>query len=130
VFLIALWMMAYLSSLAAFQVVIGTMVDEFDVPLGRAVVGVGIAEAALTVPIAIWPSSIGVLDLIFGSGMQVLGSAIAVAGLAWGLGRATALHQVFRRTDGLWPRLYYPWVKWVVPAALIATLVLFVVDSF
>ena len=123
-------MVAYLSSIAAFQVVIGTLADDLKFPLGKAVLIVGLAEAALMVPIAMKPDLIGVLDLIFGSGMQVLGSAIALAGLAWGLGKATTLHQVFGTQRGFWPRLYFHWVAWVVPVALLTTLVLFVVDAF
>ncbi len=130
VFLIALWMVAYLSSIAAFQVVVGTLVDDFKFTIGKAVLAVGIAESVLMVPIAMKPDLIGLLDLIFGSGMQVLGSAIALAGLAWGLGKATTLHQVFGTQRGFWPRLYYHWVAWVVPVALLTTLVLFVVDAF
>jgi NSS family neurotransmitter:Na+ symporter len=130
VFLVALWMVAYLSSLAAFQVLIGALQDSFDFPLGRAVVSVGIVEILLMTPTALHPEFIGVLDLVFGSGMQVLGSAFALVALAWGLGRATTLEQVFRTQEGWWPGFYYHWIRWVVPAALGVTLAMFLIEAW
>lgn len=129
-FLIALWMVAYLSSLAAFQVLLGTLTDATHLTIRRAVMIVGAAEGLLMVPTALHPEWIGVLDLIFGSGMQVLGSGLTLVALAWGMGRAVTLRQVFGERRGLAATTYFHWIRWVVPAALLATLVMFLADSF
>ena len=127
--LLALLLVAFLSSIAAFQVLIGALEDSFGMPAGRAVLVVGAAEAVLMLPTAFHPDLIAVLDLITGSGMQMLGSALALVALTWGLGRATTLRQVFGRESGPGPALYWYWIRWLVPAALALMLGLFVLEA-
>jgi NSS family neurotransmitter:Na+ symporter len=129
-FLIALWMVAFLSSLAAFQVLLGTLTDTAKISVGKAVVLVGTVEACLMVPTALHPEWIGVLDLIFGSGMQVLGSGLTLIALTWGLGRAVTISQVFGTKQGILPAVFFQWIRWVVPVALLLTLALFMLNSF
>ena len=122
-------MMAFLSTVAAFQVIVAALTDSFKVSLGKAILIVGICEALLMLPSALNPEIIGTLDLIFGSGMQMLGSAIAMIALFWGCDKAVAASQIFGgRTDGI-RQLYLAWLRWVVPAILGIMLVLYVADS-
>lgn len=128
-FLIGLWMMAFLSTIAAFQVVVAALTDTFKMSLTRAVLVVGIAVAIVMLPSALRPEIIGTLDLIFGSGMQMLGSCLAIIGLLWGCDKVVAATQIFGgRIDGL-RALYLAWLKWVVPGVLGVMLVLYVFDS-
>ena len=128
-FLLGLWMMAFLSSLAAFQVGVAALTDRFGWRRGRASVVVVGAVAALMVPWALEPGLIGTLDLVFGSGMQVVGSGLTIAALLWGCGRLVAAEQIFAgRQDG-WRGSYLWWLRWAVPAVLVVVLVLYVVDS-
>ena len=128
-FLVGLWMMAFLSSVAAFQVVVAALTDSFRFSLTRAVLVVGALEAVVMLPSALKPDIIGTLDLIFGSGMQMLGSGLTIVALMWGCDKAVAATQIFGgRTDSL-RRLYLGWLKWVVPTVLGVLLVMYVVDS-
>lgn len=128
-FLIGLWMMAFLSTVAAFQVIVAAMTDSFGFSRGKAVLIVGSVEAVLMLPSALKPDIIGTLDLVFGSGMQMLGSALAIIGLAWGCDRAVAATELFGgRTDGF-RSVYLLWLRWAVPATLGVMLVLYVADS-
>jgi NSS family neurotransmitter:Na+ symporter len=128
-FLIGLWMMAFLSTVAAFQVIVAALTDSFKVPLGKAIFIVGAGEMLLMLPSALNPEIIGTLDLVFGSGMQMLGSALTVIALLWGCDKAVAASQMFGgRTDGV-RRLYLVWLKWVVPLVLGGLLVAYVADS-
>lgn len=128
-FLIGLWMMAFLSTIAAFQVIVAALTDSFDFSLTKAVLIVGSTEAVLMLPSALNPGIIGTLDLIFGSGMQMLGSALAIVALVWGCDKAVAATQIFGgRTDGF-RRLYLLWLRWAVPATLCVMLVLYIADS-
>jgi NSS family neurotransmitter:Na+ symporter len=122
-------MMAFLSTIAAFQVVVAALTDSFKMSLTKAVLVLGIAEAILMLPSALHPEIIGTLDLIFGSGMQMLGSGLAIIALLWGCDKVVAVTQIFGgRTDGL--RSYYlAWLKWVVPGVLGVMLILYVIDS-
>ncbi len=128
-FLLGLWMMAFLSTVAAFQVIAAALTDSFNVSLTRAVLIVGGVEAILMLPSALNPGIIGTLDLIFGSGMQMLGSALAIIALFWGFDKAVAATQIFGgETDGI-RRIYLLWLRWAVPATVGVMLVLYIADS-
>lgn len=128
-FLLALTLVAFLSAIAALQVLFGAAVDSAGWSSKKAVVVIGMVEAVLIVPSAVHPDIIGVLDLVFGSGMQVIGSGLALVALAWGLGRTATMQQVFRPTTGPWPGRYHTWIKWVVPVALALTLAGYIRDA-
>ena len=128
-FLIGLWMMAFLSTVAAFQVIVAALTDSFNFSLTKAALLVGGVEAVLMLPSALNPEIIGTLDLIFGSGMQMLGSGLTIIALLWGCDKAIAATQIFAgRTDGF-RRSYLLWLKWAVPATLGVMLVLYISDS-
>jgi NSS family neurotransmitter:Na+ symporter len=129
-FLTALAMMAFLSSIAAFQVLVGAARDSFGFSMGRTLAILGPAQALIMFPSALRPAIIGPLDLVFGSGMQVLGSGVALIGIGWGLGRAKLLGQVLGNAEavGLLPRTLSVWIRWVVPSALALTLVLYLTE--
>ena len=128
-FLIGLWMMAFLSTVAAFQVIVAALTDSFNFSLTKAALLVGCVEAVLMLPSALSPDIIGTLDLVFGSGMQMLGSGLAIVALFWGCDKAVSATQIFRgKTDGI-RRLYLLWLRWVVPATLGVMLVLYIADS-
>ncbi len=128
-FLLALSMMAFLSYVAAIEVIAGSIPDSDQgvVTRKRVIVVVGLLQALLILPIALEPSLIGTLDLIFGSGMQVFGSALALLGLTWGLGRATSLQQIFGTATGRWTRFYFHWLRWTIPVVLLVILVNYVI---
>ena len=129
-FLIGLWMMAFLSTVAAFQVIVAALTDSFKFSRTKAALVVGGVEALLMLPSALNPDIIGTLDLIFGSGMQMLGSGLTIIALFWGCDKAVAVTQIFGgRTDGI-RRLYLLWLKWAVPAVLGILLTLYIADSF
>jgi len=128
-FLIGLWMMAFLSTVAAFQVIVAAMTDSFKFSRTKAALVVGGVEALLMLPSALNPDIIGTLDLIFGSGMQMLGSGLTIVALFWGCDKAVAVTQIFGgRTDGI-RRIYLVWLKWAVPATLAVMLLLYVAES-
>ncbi len=128
-FLIGLWMMAFLSTIAALQVIVAALTDSFNFSITKAVFIVGAADAILMLPSALNPSIIGTLDLIFGSGMQMLGSGVTIIALFWGCDKAVAATQIFGgRTDGI-RATYLLWLKWAVPGTLAVMLLLYIADS-
>jgi len=129
-FLFALSMMAFLSLVAALEVVVSSFQDIPKLKDHRVkiIFCVGIVLAFIALPSALNNDLIGILDLIFGSGMMVLGSALAVIGLTWGLGKKTALIQIFGNTSK-WGSVFYFWIRWVVPLALIAVLMGYIYSS-
>lgn len=128
-FLLALLLVSFLSSLAVLQLYVRMFFDNTRLTLRQSLLLVGIAEAILIIPSAFNPSIISTMDLIFGSGMQMLGSCIAIIAVCWGLGKSIALAEIFPGLQQRFQQVYFQWLKWVVPAALIATLILYIYNS-
>ncbi len=130
-FLLALFMVAFLSNIAALEVAVGTINDNRKNRWSRSaiILVVGLFELLLMLPSALHPPLIGVLDLLFGSGMQVFGSALAVLGIVWGLGRQTAVQEIFANSTWGARGLYFSWMRWVVPGALFYVLATYIYAS-
>ena len=115
-FLWALFLVAFLSGLAALEVIVGSLADDAGktgLTRRRAIVVVGAVETVLIAFPAFKPDIIGVLDLLFGSGMLAAGSALALIALTRCLKRSEVLDQ-FGGTTPISTRLYW-WLRWIVP---------------
>jgi NSS family neurotransmitter:Na+ symporter len=123
-FLLALILMAFLSNVAALEVFVAGCAEIAPLRLGRngIIAATLVIETLLMLPSALHPPLVAWLDLIFGSGMQVLGSALAVVALTWGLGRAATLGQIFGESPRGWRSACFHWLRFVVPGALLAIL--------
>jgi NSS family neurotransmitter:Na+ symporter len=130
-FLFALFAVTFISSLAAIEVLLAGIGDSFAKKLNRKTLTlyISITIAIILIPIAINPSIIGVLDLIFGSGMQVLGSLLAILAVSWGQKRAKMLQSVFGNETKSWHILYYYWVKWCLPAVLLSVFIGYIISK-
>lgn len=130
-FLLALCLIAFLSAVGTLEAVVGSISEELELRSSRGIVILIILliEAGIMLPSALDPNLIGVLDLIFGSGMQMLGSAIAVTTVAWGLGRLATKAQIFGSADRPWHDTYVAWLKWVVPGVMFIVLVSYLADN-
>lgn len=129
-FLFPIAIVAFLSLVAAYQVPYATLTSEWPKARPSTLLTViAVVQVVLAIPSTLSPSLIGYLDLIFGSGMQVLGSAFCVVCLTWGLSRATALREMFNTEQSPWHhRLIYFWIRWILPLALISVLVSYILD--
>jgi len=127
-FLLGLALVAFLSNLAALEVIAGSFSELGFVKITRkrVIIWLGIVEALLMIPSAFNPEVIGLLDLIFGSGMQTFGSLLAVVVLVWGLGKRRVLLQIFNSETAKPGTFFFHWTKWGVPLALLAILISFI----
>ncbi len=131
-FLFALFLVTFISSLAALDVII-TGIEDAQIAKQKQVnrksltILVLCVIALVIIFIAYEPSIIRILDLFFGSGMQLLGSMLVLLGVTWGAGKSKTLTAVFGSSfssqNKIWHHWYYYWIKWVVPAALLSVLV-------
>ena len=121
-FLLALTAVALLSNIAALEVARAALARRWP-DHRRAIIAslLGI-ELLLIAPVAFDNDLIGILDLVFGSGMQLAGGLAAVIALGWGLGRKRAIAALFGETSPGWGGLYAQWLRWVVPLVLLAVL--------
>ena len=121
-FLVSLSLVAFLSLIAAFQVPISSLTGLKMSPK-RFIIGFGILQIILAFPSAMYPEIIGILDLVFGSGMQVFGSMLAVIGMWWGVKNGLYQKILFKNSSSRFSSLSMFWLKWIVPGTLIAVLI-------
>lgn len=84
------------------------------------------AVVALQIPVAL-PSMVsadylGWSDLIWGSTMQPIGSALTLIGLGFFVSRGRALAEAGRGSSKPPGGLWLFWIRWVIPAAIVVVL--------
>ncbi|MCP5046789.1 MAG: sodium-dependent transporter [bacterium] len=109
---------AYLSNISTFDVMAGGLTDNFNISRKKAVYIVCTIVFFIAIPPMLNLSVFSIWDLVFGSGMQTLGSFFAVITAAWCIKRAEALKTL--QTEGRpFPYLLYWWMRLVVPLAIL-----------
>lgn len=127
-FLLALSLVAFLSLIAAFQVPISSLTGK-RFSRKKIILGFGILQLILSFPSAFYPDLIGILDLIFGSGMQVFGSMLAVMGMWWGTKSWFYRKMLFSDPGSRYASMASFWLRWVVPGTLLAVLIGYVYNN-
>jgi NSS family neurotransmitter:Na+ symporter len=118
-FFLGLFGAAYLSDVAAFEVLVGGLVDNWAVTRKKAVLLCCLACYVLAIPPMINFEIFVPWDLTFGSGMQVVGSFLAVVTTAWFLRRAEVLKELSRSSHSSGLNFLYWWMRLVIPTAIL-----------
>jgi NSS family neurotransmitter:Na+ symporter len=94
------------------------------------IIAFGVIQLFLALPSAFYPQIIGVLDLVFGSGMQVLGSMLVVVGIWWGT--KTGYYRQLLFADPESNRAYAAqlWFRWAIPGTLLLVLLGYLYENF
>lgn len=121
-FLAAWSFVCLLSIMAPLEAIVKGLENHAGISIRRRTLIILISSALLLLmaPIAWHPEWIGPLDLIFGSGMFMLGALLTVIGTGWCLARQVLIHQL---GPGRWRNGIIFWLRWVVPLALSAILI-------
>ncbi len=129
-FLLSIAIVAFLSLVAAYQVPFTSIQYEHPSLSKKKLLWIiGTLQVALALPCALFPEIIGTLDLVFGSGMQVLGSALCILGLTWGLKRTEVFKEMLMVVQpNVVHKVVYFWIQWIIPLALLAVLVNYILD--
>ncbi|MCB9280914.1 MAG: sodium-dependent transporter [Lewinellaceae bacterium] len=127
-FLLSVSLVAFLSLIAAFQVPISSLAGH-RISGKKLLTGFGLLQLLLSFPSTFYPQLIGLLDLVFGSGMQVLGSMLAVMGMWWGARRLFFRKMLFADPESGRAGLAVFWLRWIVPGTLLAVLIGYVYSS-
>ncbi len=123
--LTALFLVTLLSYVAVLEAVVGGLQGDSDIirfSKTRLLVILGVIQALLAVFFTLRPELIGIADLLFGSAGMMIGGCLALLALAWAIGRAETVRQVFGGRYKLLSTVYFFWIKWVAPAILIIVL--------
>jgi NSS family neurotransmitter:Na+ symporter len=118
-FFLGLFGAAYLSDLAAFEVLVAGLTDNTRLPRRAAVWTVAAGVFLLALPPMVSLEVFVPWDLTFGSGFQTLGVLLAVVAVGWGIDRTTALRELAGGEPGFWIVLLHAWLRYVVPLAIL-----------
>ena len=132
IFLIALFFVAFLSLVATFEAVVGSISERLQGTNRRkkVILALLLTEAPLIIPNAHDTEYMAKIDLYFGSGMQILGSGLAVLAITRFLSKFEFLQQVFGKTSHQWHNHFYLWIRTVVPITIFIVLAMYVWSEF
>jgi len=120
--LIGLFLVAFLSVIASFQVITVSVSEQ---PLGRRISPrrvrlIAALIVSVLMPLPAWyPAIIGPMDLVLGSAMMITGCFFAVLAFGWHLRREDWAREIGWAGDASvgWS-LVAVWIRWVIPAVL------------
>jgi NSS family neurotransmitter:Na+ symporter len=117
-FYAALFSAAYLSAIAAFEVMIAGVVDNTKIERKKATWIMCIIGFVLAIPPMINMKVFTPWDLFWGSGMQTLGSVLAVIASVWVIKRSEGLKALAEGSGKAFPLWLYWWIRIAVPLAI------------
>ena len=128
-FFVGLFGAAYLSDVAAFEVLVGGIVDNTQIERKKVVFYICCICYVLAIPPMINYKIFIPWDLTFGSGMQALGSLLAVTTAVWCIKRSNALKELSEGRKKPFPVFLYWWMRIVIPLAILFVGINWVLES-
>jgi len=115
-FFFSLGGVAFLSAVAAFEVLIAGLMDTTPLKRRQATFLMAGVVFLLALPPMVNMKVFLPWDLAFGSGLQSGGVLLAVLAFGWAMDRGVALKEI----GGMRRRILYLWIRWVIPSAILA----------
>jgi NSS family neurotransmitter:Na+ symporter len=119
-FFVGLFGAGYLSDIAAVEVLVAGITDNTKMSRPRAVWLMAAVCFVLAIPPSLNNAIFVPWDLTFGSGMQTLGSLLAVLTVGWCMHRASALEQLALDGGRSAPRWLVHWIRFGIPLVILA----------
>ncbi len=110
----------YLSDVGAVEVLVAGLTDNTKLTRAHAAWTVSAACFVLAIPPSINNAIFFPWDLTFGSGMQTLGSLLAVLTIGWCVSRSAVLAELGRNGERPVPMWLFYWIRFGIPAAIIS----------
>jgi NSS family neurotransmitter:Na+ symporter len=124
IFFSGLGCVAFLSGVAAIEVLVGSLRDERGIARRRTVWWIAGALVAIGYPATVSVEYLMWSDLVWGSTLQPAGSVAAVVAVSWALGHGPALRQLgVAGPVPRWGTLWFYWLRYVVPFGVSAALI-------
>jgi NSS family neurotransmitter:Na+ symporter len=118
-FFLSLLGAGYLSDIGAVEVLVAGLTDNTRITRARAVWVTCAACFVLAIPPSINNGIFVPWDLTFGSGMQTLGSLLAVVTVGWYLDRTAALKELFGAGEQPVPMWVFNWIRFGIPVVIL-----------
>lgn len=115
-FFFSLGGVAFLSAVAAFEVLIAGLIDTTPLKRRQATFLMAGIVFLLALPPMVNMKVFLPWDLAFGSGLQSGGVLLAVLAFGWAMDRGVALKEI----GGMRRRSLYLWIRWVIPTTILA----------
>ena len=122
VFFISLFLAAFLSALAGLEVVVNSAIPWTGWSRPRVVAAAIAVQIPLALPSMVSSEYLALSDLIWGSTLQPLGSALTLIGLGFFVSRGRALAEASRGATKPIGALWLFWIRWVIPASIVVVL--------
>ena len=119
----------YLSDIGGFEALIAGLTDNTRLSRKGAVWAICAAVFLFSIPPSVNNAIFVPWDLTFGSGMQTLGSLLAVITIAWCVNRSTALRELGNNQDRSVPKWLFYWIRFGIPAAIVSVGVYWLLSS-
>ncbi|UCE05992.1 MAG: sodium-dependent transporter [bacterium] len=129
IFFVGLFGAAFLSDVAAFEVLVGGIVDNTNLNRKKAVIIIGTIVYLVALPPLINFKIFIPWDLTFGSGMQTLGALLAVITAVWCIKRSEFLKEIAKGARKPFPILLYWWMRIVIPLAILCVGIIWMLES-
>ncbi len=117
-FFVSLLGAGYLSDIGAVEVLVAGLTDNTRLTRRRAVWTMVAACFLLAIPPSINNATFVPWDLTFGSGMQTLGSLLAVITVGWCFNRSAALQELFSAGERPVPMWLFNWIRFGIPVVI------------
>ena len=122
VFFISLFLAAFLSALAGLEVVVNSAIPWTGWSRQRVVAAAVAVQIPLALPSMVSSEYLAWSDLIWGSTLQPIGSALTLIGLGFFVSRGRALAEANRGATKPLGGLWLFWIRWVIPVAIVVVL--------
>ncbi len=119
IFFVGLLGSGFLSAIAAYEVQVAALTDSTSLSRRQAVWWLALLIFLIALPPMPNLKIFLAWDLTFGSGMQTLGSLLAVLAVCWCMDRTTVLRELGGPSPGPMIRLLYIWLRFVVPVLIL-----------
>ena len=119
IFFVGLLGSGFLSAIAAWEVQVAALTDNTSLSRRQAVWWLALLIFLIALPPMPNLKIFLAWDLTFGSGMQTLGSLLAVIAVCWYMDRATVLRELGGPSPGPAIRLLYLWLRYAVPVLIL-----------
>jgi NSS family neurotransmitter:Na+ symporter len=118
-FFSGLFAAAFLSLIAAFEVLVAAITDNTRMKRKTAAILVCVIVFFLALPSMINMKIFLPWDLVFGSGMQTLGVLLATITFAWCIKRSDSLKEIAYSSKRMFLIVLYWWIRIVIPLAIL-----------
>lgn len=129
-FFLLLFLAAYLSDIAAYEVIVATFMEEFNMTRKKALILTAVGQIIAVIPSALSLNFLLKVDILAGTTLQPVGSLLAVVAFIWMLPKLKAMEELQKSDKKPFPNWMYVWMRYVVPILIGVVVIMGARDLF